>query len=73
MQAHRIETVIQPNSSIILENLPFEPGQIVEVTILETQPKQNKTENLYPLHGTRYKYDDPFEPAMLLEDRETLG
>jgi hypothetical protein len=71
MQAHRIEKIVQPNGTLILENLPFEEGKKVEIIILETQVEP-KVENQYPLRGTIYKYEDPFEPAAPLEDWEVL-
>jgi hypothetical protein len=70
MQAHRIETVIQPNGKIVLENLPFEEGESVEIVI--SKAANQKDENLYPLRGTVYKYEEPFEPSAPLEDWEAL-
>lgn len=70
MQAHRIETVIQPNGKIVLENLPFDEGKKVEVIISEAKDKENK--NPYPLRGTLYKYENPFEPTVPPEDWEAL-
>ena len=63
MQAHRIEKVVQPNGTLILENLPFEAGKTVEIIVLEKQTKA-KAKNEYPLRGTPYKYDDPFAPVV---------
>jgi hypothetical protein len=70
MQAHRTERIIQPNGTLILENLPFEAGDKVEVIVLEIQPQKEETDN--PLRGTLLKYEDPFEPAVPLEDWEVL-
>ncbi|MGI8408268.1 MAG: hypothetical protein ACR2M8_00120 [Pyrinomonadaceae bacterium] len=73
MEAHRIETTVQPNGMIILEDLPFDEGKKVEVIVLEsTEAVEEKSENPYPLRGTEYKYDDPFGPAVPLEDWEVL-
>lgn len=71
MIAHRTETVIQSNGSVTLINLPFEEGETVEIIVLEAKSK-TETENPYPLRGTLYKYEDPFEPATSLEDWEVL-
>lgn len=70
MEAHRIETVVQSNSRVVLENLPFDEGDKVEVIILEAGGPQEKAdlENPYPLRGTPYRYDDPFSPLFSLED-----
>ncbi len=71
MQAHRVETTVQPNGKIILENLPFDVGKMVEIIVLETNDKtEQETKN--PLRGTLLKYEDPFEPAVPLEDWEAL-
>ena len=73
MEAHRIETTVQPNGTIILENLPFDEGEKVEVIVLETkEATKEKSDNLYPLRGTLYKYENPFETAVPLEDWEVL-
>jgi hypothetical protein len=72
MKAHRIETKLTQNGTLILENLPFQAGEAVEIIILEshTHPQEG---NLYPLRGKQpYRYDDPFEPAVPLEDWEVL-
>ncbi len=60
----------------ILQGLPFHAGDTVEVIILERlscQQEQTATptleSNLYPLRGKQpYQYDDPFAPAVPLED-----
>lgn len=72
MKAHRIETKLIKNGTLILEDLPFQAGEAVEIIILETQTRPQET-NLYPLRGKQpYHYDDPFEPAVPLEDWEVL-
>ena len=71
MQAHRIETTVQPNGKIVLENLPFEAGKTVEIIVLETGGETKRTPP-NPLRGTLLKYEDPFEPAVPLEDWEAL-
>lgn len=70
MQAHRIETTVQPNGKVILENLPFDAGETVEIVI--SKAENEAKENPYPLRGTVYKYEDPFEPAVPLEDWDAL-
>mgnify|MGYP003411692980 CR=1 FL=1 len=74
MEAHRIETVVQSNNRVVLENLPFDEGDEVEVIILETKGsrKDENRENPYPLRGTPYRYDDPFSPLFSLEDWKPL-
>ncbi len=72
MEAHRVETIVQPRGRVVLENLPFEEGEKVEVIVLETREEAENTEDRYPLRGTLYKYEDPFEPAVPVEDWEAL-
>ena len=69
MQAHRIEATVQSNGKIVLENLPFDEGEAVEVIVLETKVKKEAAEIL--LHGTLLKYENPFEPVAV-EDWEVL-
>ena len=72
MQAHKIETVVGADGTIILEKLPFKEGGTVEVIILGQQT-ESPTSNPYPLRGTTpYRYDDPFEPLVPAEDWEAL-
>ncbi len=59
MQAHRIETTVQTNGKIVLENLPFDEGEAVEIIVLET--KHKKETNHQSLRGTLLKYELPFE------------
>lgn len=69
MQAHRIETIVQSNGKIVLENLPFDEGESVEIIVLETKVKKEIAPK--SLHGTLLKYENPFEP-IAVEDWEAL-
>ena len=72
MKAHRIETKLTKNGTLIIEDLPFQAGEAVEIIILESHTHPQEA-NLYPLRGKQpYRYDDPFEPAVPLEDWEVL-
>ncbi len=74
MQAHKIETVVQTDGTLTLDKLPFKKGDAVEVIILERQakPETDEPRNPYPLRGTLYRYDEPFEPAVPIEDWEAM-
>lgn len=37
MNAHRIETVVEANGTLVLKELPFQEGKAVEVIVLERQ------------------------------------
>lgn len=60
--AQRIEATLQQDGSLTLENLPFRAGQRVEVIVL---PRENPAQagNPYPLRGTPFQYERPFDPV----------
>jgi hypothetical protein len=63
MNAHKIETVIGANGTIVLKELPFQEGDTVEVVVLEKKAK-TETDNPYPLRGKLLKYDEPNLPHL---------
>lgn len=69
MQAYRRETQVQANGTVIIQNVPLQVGEIVEVIILtrETQPSQQ----LYSLRGLPITYHQPFD-AVAESDWSTL-
>ncbi|MFN6198743.1 MAG: hypothetical protein ACK4YS_09090 [Aphanizomenon sp.] len=75
MNAHKIETALTEDGTLVLKGLPFHAGDVVEVIILQPQSAQHQIKslekqntNLYPLHGKVIRYDDPTEPVALEED-----
>ena len=68
MNAHRIETVVGNNQTVILENLPFQEGERIEIIVLEKKVENGCSQSL---RGTVIKYDAPFESAAV-EDWEAL-
>ncbi len=78
MNAYKVETILSEDGALTLKDLPFHVGDAVEVIILERSSNQmEKAEdqpepNLYPLRGTVLFYEDPFEPAVPVEDWEVL-
>jgi len=78
MNAHKIETALTEDGTLVLKGLPFHAGDVVEVIILQPQTAQHQIKsletqntNLYPLRGKVIRYDDPTEPVAL-EDWECL-
>lgn len=65
MNAHKVQTYINQQGQLVLNDLPFNPGEKVEVIILGYSTTQFE-ENYYPLQGTVLNYDEPFEPAIML-------
>jgi hypothetical protein len=79
MNAYKVETVLTEDGTLLLQGLPFQAGDTVEVIVLERPScQQGETSTLspgsdqYPLRGTVIRYDDPFEPAVPVEDWEAL-
>ena len=62
MTTHRVETSTRRDRTVLLEDLPFQAGESVEVVISHCYAKQKKKER-YPLRGTSMKYVDPTEPV----------
>ncbi len=60
MNAHRVETIVGSNQTVVLENLPFQEGEAIEIIVLE---KKVENRHLRSLRGTVIKYDAPFEPV----------
>ena len=61
MQAYRLETVVPNNGELQLKELPFLPGETVEIIILSMN-KSISQPNFSPLKNTVLKYEDPTEP-----------
>lgn len=71
METVRIETTVQRNGRVVLDNLPFDEGEHVEVIIAEAKHSEVPVRT-FRLKGTLLKYDDPFEPATPVEDWDAL-
>ncbi len=61
MNAHRIETTVNPDGTL-LKGIAFQPGDQVEVIIIERIPSSTES-GCYSLHGKPVQYDAPFEPV----------
>ncbi|WP_366837094.1 hypothetical protein [Nostoc sp. LPT] len=62
MKAHRTETKLTKNGTLILEDLPFQASEAVEILILE-RSSQASDSNPYPLQGKVIHYNEPIEPV----------
>ncbi len=71
MNAHKIETTLTDNGTLLLKDLPFQAGNTVEIIIVKRNYQLSES-NPYPLQGTVYRYDDSCEPATPLKDWEAL-
>ncbi len=70
METYKTKAKVKNNHRIQIENVPFNDGETVEITI--DKIKEDNT-SAYPLRGTKYKYEDPFEPAFPPKDWEVLN
>lgn len=60
MQAYRVETQVEQDDQITLQNLPLQAGEEVEIIILVCPPKE-VVSNPYPLRGLPITYREPTE------------
>ncbi|VEN74431.1 conserved hypothetical protein [Candidatus Desulfarcum epimagneticum] len=60
MQKHHIKTTISDEGSLIIKELPFSPGDTVEITINTCYDKTKKGVSRYSLRGKPFQYPDPF-------------
>jgi hypothetical protein len=69
MRVCRVETTVSGDGTVTVKNIPFPPGEHVEVVVCarETQERSNGD---YPLRGKPIQYVDPFE-SVAEEDWET--
>ena len=70
MQAYRTETVVPQDGELHLTQLPFRPGELVEVIVLSRRMDQAGAHS-YALKDTVVKYEAPTEPVAI-EDRAGL-
>ena len=70
MELHHINKTVLPNGTIVLDDLPFEAGDEVKVTIVRST--KFDPDNPYPLRGTPYRYDNPFGPVIPPEDWDAV-
>jgi hypothetical protein len=79
MIAHKVQAIVTEDGKLLLQGLPFQAGARVEVIVLdesadtaESTTQQAATDQ-YPLRGKQpYQFDDPFSPAVPLEDWDAL-
>lgn len=66
MDLHHLQTSVLPNGTIVIEDPPFEAGELVNVTL--EKGKKIDIDDPYPLRGTPYSYEDPFSPLLEPDD-----
>jgi hypothetical protein len=80
-QTHETTAVIGPDGSIHIADLPFGTGERVRVVVVPdaSSPRRHTAEEIEQsrairrsLRGSVLRYDDPFSPAVPIEDWEVL-
>lgn len=72
IQAHEPQAVVEADQSIRISDLPFNPGQKVEVIVLKRDEPASTNGGRYPLRSQKpYRVDDPSTP-IATEDWELL-
>lgn len=72
MNAYKLETILTEDGILVLQKLPFQAGDAVEIIILEQSkisPSSSPEQPIHSLKGSILGYDDRFEST----DREYLG
>jgi hypothetical protein len=70
MGEYRVDAVLTEDRTLVIKDLPFGPGDAVEVIVLP-RSKASAAKERYPLHGTPIRFDRPTEP-IAEEDWEAL-
>jgi hypothetical protein len=71
MQPFHVEATVGKDGTLNVFGLPFQEGQVVEVSIVPHKTAAGGTSS-HPLAGLPATYIDPFEPAVPPEDWEAL-
>ena len=56
-----VQATVGAHGSVVLDQLPYEPGQRVEVTISPIVSAATEGMPRYPLSGMKVEYEGPFE------------
>jgi len=62
MKAHKIQTNLSETGTLLLDQLPFEPGEAVEVIVLDREKRKSQAKD-YPLRNQPLSYKDPTAPV----------
>jgi hypothetical protein len=60
MSIHVSETTVDPQGRVVVDHLPFRPGEKVEVIVRSHDLSPHQSSDL---KGSVLRYDDPFEPV----------
>ena len=63
--------VMEKDGTLILEHLPFEKGQVLEIAVHDVEKTGGDTEDPFSLRDEPFYDEDPFAPVAV-EDWEAL-
>lgn len=69
-RAYRTEAIVAEDSTVHVRDLPFRPGEPVEVIVISA--RMSAANGHAPLHGSVLRYENPTEPAVS-DDWELRG
>ncbi|MBI3118711.1 MAG: hypothetical protein HYZ00_08505 [Candidatus Hydrogenedentes bacterium] len=76
MSLYTARVVVEENGKLVLDNLPFSAGEMVNIDIETFQAKEYVSGGHrgidHPLRNMPYVYIDPFEPAAPPEEWDAL-
>jgi hypothetical protein len=61
-QEYRVHSQVSPDGTLRLKNLPFQPGETVEVIVL-AEERRALEQRRYPLRGLPLTYENPTGPV----------
>jgi hypothetical protein len=62
MSVHISETTVDPQGRVVLDHLPFQPGEKVDVIVC---PHKVQVREPAHLTGSVLRYDDPCQPVVV--------
>jgi FtsP/CotA-like multicopper oxidase with cupredoxin domain len=60
MSVHVTETTVDPQGRVVLDHLPFHPGERVDVVV---RSHDDATQTAVELRGSVLRYEKPFDPV----------
>ncbi len=61
MAAIHLQTVVSPDGTLTLRDLPLLAGHMVDVLVRDRAPSRTDASSRYPLRGTEVEYKYPFD------------
>ncbi len=62
MSAHHTTAVVREDGCVVLDQVPFQSGDKVDVLVYKSKRSEGKQAR-YPLHGTPVRFDHPTAPV----------